>query len=217
MNRIIPTVFAISNKDFEIRFNELVGVSKKIQIDIMDGKFVNETSIQISDIPRLKKYKNRFEAHLMVKEPRNYIKELKEKGFKKIIFHFEALKEIRAIKNLVFLIKSYNIEPWVAFNVETSFGYIINTIESVQDLKGIMLMGHVPGKEHFGLESNVLRKIENIRKINKKIPIQVDGGINPENIGRLSKLGVNYFNLGSFVSESKDPKKAIESLVKELK
>ena len=56
-----------------------------------------------------------------------------------------------------------------------------------------------------------------IRKIDKKMPIQIDGGINPENIGKLAKLGANIFNTGSFVSDADNPKEALHRLRKALK
>jgi len=87
---IIPTIFSKNKKQFNERFNKLIKISKNIQIDFMDGKFVKAKSVQLSQIPNLKKYKNNFEAHLMVKNPESWITKLKQKGFKKIIFHYSS-------------------------------------------------------------------------------------------------------------------------------
>jgi ribulose-phosphate 3-epimerase len=216
MKRIIPTVFATNKKDFDIRLSRLLKVSGNIQIDVMDGRFVKVKSISLKEISGLKKHKKKFEAHLMVEEPEKMLDELKNKGFKKIIFHFESFDDIEKARRLVFLIKDKKMEPWIAFNPNTKFGNIINVIENIHALKGILLMGHSPGLEHLQLDQNVVRRVENIRKLNKKIKIQIDGGINAENIRKLAKLGVNYFNVGSFVAESKNPEEALKELHAQL-
>jgi len=69
MNHVIPSIFAESKEEFDEKFSNLVKISKKIQIDFMDGKFVSAKGIRASNVPNLKKYKNDFEAHLMVYRP----------------------------------------------------------------------------------------------------------------------------------------------------
>jgi len=93
MNHIIPTIFATNKKQFLERFKTLRPLSKNLQIDLMDGKFVKAKSISLSQIPNLKKYKNNFEAHLMTEFPQKRIPKLKSLGFKKFIFHFTAVKK----------------------------------------------------------------------------------------------------------------------------
>jgi ribulose-phosphate 3-epimerase len=217
MSTIIPTVFATNKKDFDERLNKLVKISKDIQIDIMDGSFVKAKSISIKEIPNLRKYKCNFEAHLMTNNPENLLSDLKEKGFKKVIFHFEAVPDIEKARRIVFLIKEKKMKPWIVFSITTSFGHIINTIHTIQELGGIMLMGHVPGIEHTDIDQNIMRKIEHIRTLDKKIKIQIDGGVNPGNIKKLAQLGVDYFSIGSFISESVNPKEAMNELETSLK
>ena len=114
---IIPTIFAHNKKEFSQRFQKLLPISKNLQIDFMDGKFVKSKSISLSNIPNLKKYKKNFEAHLMVKNPDNYLKKLKKKGFNKIIFHYistnDSEKTIKKIKQL-------KLSAWLAINPQVS-------------------------------------------------------------------------------------------------
>lgn len=211
MPQIIPTVFAISKKEFNERFNKLIKISKNIQIDFMDGKFVKAESISLNDIPNLKKHKNNFEAHLMVKNPKKYIKKLKSKGFKKIIFHYEALKNSKEIFDIIKLIKRNKLIKYIAINPETKLEKITSFLPEIE---GVLIMGVYPGKEHQNFVKKVYNKIKALRKINKKIKIQVDGGINPNVIKSLAKLNINYINSGSFISNSKNPKQALRKLNK---
>ena len=204
--KIIPTIFAHNKKEFTERFEKLAPISKALQIDFMDGKFVPAKSLTLKDIPNLKKYKNNFEAHLMTQNPEKYIPQLKKKGFKKIIFHIEAtknpekiIKKIRAIKLTLF----------IAINPETPTEKIIPYLEKVN---GILFMGVHPGKEHQSFIPDVYKKIAQLRSQNKKIPIQVDGGATPQVIKKLVKLKVNYINSGSYISDSENPRQALKKL-----
>src|SRR3989344_6352940 len=91
-SHVIPTVFAHTSAEFDKRFAIVIKVARAVQIDFMDGILVPAKSINLADVPDLKKYTCYFEAHLMVARPEIWIKSCSDKGFKKIIFHIEALQ-----------------------------------------------------------------------------------------------------------------------------
>lgn len=208
-SKIIPTVFAKSREEFNRRFNKLVGVSKDIQIDFMDGHFVRAKSIEIQEVPNLKKYKNAFEAHLMAVHPEEYIHELKRKGFKKVIFHYEAAS--MKVAELAEKIKKYGMKAFLAVNPHTNINHIMGYVHVVD---GIMFMGHNPGVEHMEFEPLVYNNIKELREFSNKIVIQVDGGVNPKTAKKLNELRVDILNVGSFVSDAREPKKAVKELEK---
>jgi ribulose-phosphate 3-epimerase len=102
------------------------------------------------------------------------------------------------------------MQAWLAINPETPLKSIIPYTSKVQ---GILFLGVKPGKEHQSFIPQVYKKIQALRKINNKIPIQVDGGINNSTLPKLAKLKVNYINSGSFISDSKNPKQTYKNLV----
>jgi len=214
MNPIIPTIFAKNKKQFLIRFHKLLPVSKDLQIDFMDGKFVKSKSVLISQIPNLKKYKNNFEAHLMVKNPIREIRFLKEKGFSKIIFHYEAVKKDKMMLKILSLTKKVALKIFIAINPETEIGEITPYLNLAD---GILIMGVHPGKEHQLLIPKTLKKIRELRRINKKIKIQVDGGVNEITASKLFKAGADYINSGSFISEAENPKASLGKLLTAFK
>ncbi len=202
-NLIIPTIFATSKKKFDNRFKSIIKISKNIQIDFMDGKFVKAKSISMKNVPDLKKYKNNFEAHLMVKNPLLWINNLKDKGFRKIIFHYEALKDQEKIINLVRILKKGRMKSFIALNPETD---ILKVLPFLPDVNGILLMGHKPGVEHISILPSIYKKIKSLRLINKNISIQIDGGVNDENIKKLALAGADIFNIGSYITDSENPR-----------
>lgn len=205
-SRIIPTIFAHNKKEFQQRFEKLLLVSKNLQIDFMDGKFVKAKSISLEQIPNLTKYKNNFEAHLMLYRPEKYIEKLKQKGFKKIIFHIEATKNPEKV---IKIIKKEKLIPFIAINPVTALEKILPFLPRV---RGVLFMGVYPGKENQSFIQKVYKKIFQLKKINKKIIIQVDGGVNFNVTKKLANLGVNYINSGSFISASENPRETLNKL-----
>jgi ribulose-phosphate 3-epimerase len=206
MKKIIPTIFALNKKEFESRFENLVKISKDIQIDLMDGKFVKNKSVSLEDIPNLRRYKNNFEIHLMVENPLKYLGKIKDKNFKKVLFHYECSDNlIETIKK----IKDYRMKCFIAINPLSSVDILKEYLRFVD---GILIMGVMPGKEGQKIDKNIYSRIKEIRKINKKIDVQIDGGVNLENIVKLKRVGANLFNVGSFVSNSNNSKERLKEL-----
>lgn len=202
---VIPNVFATSKKKFMERFNKVVRLSKKIQIDFMDGCFVKSNSLGVQEIPSLFKYGKAFEAHLMVKRPLPYISKLKKKGFAKVIFHIESIKNQEEAWSAINSIKKMRMTPCIALNPKTPLTKITIYLKKVRH---IMFMGINPGKEGQKLDPEVLKKIRALRRIDPKVKIQVDGGVNDKTAAKLARAGCNYLNTGSFVGDAKYPKKA---------
>jgi ribulose-phosphate 3-epimerase len=57
-----------------------------------------------------------------------------------------------------------------------------------------------------------LKKIGQIKKLNSKVQVIVDGGMTPKTIGLAKKAGADLYVSGSFISKSDNPKKAIKEL-----
>ena len=207
--QIIPTIFAENKRDFKIRFEKALEFSDKIQIDFMDGKFVKSKSINLREMPDLKKYRAKsFEAHLMVYHPEKWIEQLKKKGFKKIIFHYEAVEEGEIIR-LINDIRSLRVEVFIAINPKTGIDKIKDFISR---LDGILIMGVNPGKEGQKFLEETYQKIIILRKISKNLDIEIDGGINDKNIDKVIKGGANLINSASFLYKSGNPRLLIKSL-----
>ncbi len=212
MNTIIPTVFAITRSEFQKRLTKL-SFAKHIHIDIMDGGFVRTHSLPFSSIPDLTHLPNDFEAHLMVRYPWRYIKKLKQKGLKKVIFHFESLMESK-IPKFIEEINSLRMVAVIAVNPETSIKKITPFLSSVE---GVLIMGVHPGREHQHLIRSTYKKILELRRIDPLVIIQVDGGVSQKNIRRLARVGASLFNVGSSIANANNPKRVFSSLERVLK
>ena len=150
----------------------------------------------------------------MTKSPEKYFSILKEKGFKKTIFHYEAFFEKEKIISFARKIKKEGMAVFLAVNPETK---VHDYLLLLKEFDGVMFMGVHPGKEHQTFIYSVLEHVKELRHFDKKIDIQLDGGVNAGNISYIKKAGVNIFNSGSYISESDNPKAALKKLKDEIK
>ncbi|MFP4567713.1 MAG: hypothetical protein ACLFN8_02095 [Candidatus Woesearchaeota archaeon] len=210
---IIPTIFSLNKKEFDLKLKKLVSVSKNLQVDFMDGGFVKSTSVLPRFVPDLSFFKNNvFEAHLMVRDPVSFFDKIKSKGFKKIIFHIESFNNFDLALNFYNFLKKQKIIPVVAINPDTR---ISNKLVSSFDF--FLLMGVRPGLEKQALIKSTYKRIEKIKLLNPGARVQIDGGVNIKTISKLFKSGADFVNSGSFISESDNPELALNDLCEAIK
>lgn len=197
---VIPSIIAKSQKELNERISKIN--SKIYQLDFMDGKFVKNKSLMF-DFKTLKEKK--YEAHLMVSNPRTWIL----RNWKKvdtIIFHFESVKNHGEI---IKLIKSKKRKIGVAINPKTS-------VEKLKPILGkvsmVLVMTVNPGKYGSKFLPKTLEKVKELRKLKPRLNIEVDGGINDKTIHKAFKSGANSFIVGSYIQKSENPRETLKNL-----
>ena len=211
---VTPNVFATSKEEFDERFEKVVPLAEWVQIDFMDGKFVSAISLAVLEIPDLHEEKAKFEAHLMVEEPWEYIELLKKKGFSKVIFHYEACEDDEKVKDTIMKIKLSGMIPGIAINPKTPVRHVYPFLDNV---RYVMFMGIQPGQEQQEFIHEVYDKITELKNHDHEVVIQVDGGVNDKTAALLARAGCSILNSGSYVGNADNPKKAIKKLEEEFK
>ena len=179
-----------------------------LHIDVMDGHFVPNITLGPAIVKSLRNDVNMvFDAHLMIKNPDNYIKDFADAGCDIIVVHEEACTHLhRTIQN----IKSHNVKAGVALNPATP---IENIKYVLKDVDMVLIMTVNPGFGGQSFIEGMIPKIEELKKLiddrNLNIDIQVDGGIKPTNVDKVVKAGANIIVAGSAIFNSDD----IESTV----
>ena len=186
---IIPSIIANSQKEFDKRFEKVKSFST-FHLDIMDGKFVKNKSLQFNfKLPKNKK----FEAHLMVKNPKTWIKKHGRK-VNSIIVHYESMKGVTLSKKIS-----------LAINPKTSVNEILPYLSKI---KKVLVMTVTPGKYGSKFLPSTLKKIKELKS---KVKIEVDGGMSPSTIKKVKKAGATKFVVGSYLQKN-DVKTAIKKL-----
>ncbi|MFT4260946.1 MAG: hypothetical protein ACMXX9_00755 [Candidatus Woesearchaeota archaeon] len=194
---VIPAILTNKLDELSSQLEEL-GFCEVIQIDFMDGIFVDTKSIIPADLPVLNGF---FEAHLMVEEPEKYFEVLKQKGFKRIIIHFESTKDVN---KAILKANSLGFEVCIAFNPRTK--PVI-----VKGANRYLFLTVNPGRQGQVFLEEVIDKVFLFKKQNPSLVIGVDGGVNSENIHLLR--GLDFVCVGSFITKSKNMKEQYKKLV----
>jgi ribulose-phosphate 3-epimerase len=204
MKKIAPSILSadFSRLGDEIRAVEAAGADY-IHIDVMDGHFVPNITIgpliveaarRVTSLP--------LDVHLMIENPDLYIPDFAAAGSDIIVIHAEATSHLhRSIQ----LIKSLGKKAGVSLNPATPLNVLDYIIE---DLDLVLLMTVNPG---FGGQSFIdacLPKIHSLRAIldgcGSEAELEIDGGVKPANIARISHAGADVFVAGSAVFGATD-------------
>lgn len=169
-----------------------------VHIDVMDGMFVPSISIGLPVIKTLRPCTERiFDVHLMIEEPVRYIDEFAEAGADIITVHAEACKHL---DRTIDAIKEKGLLAGVALNPATSLEsirYILPKVDMV------LIMTVNPGFGGQKLIPYTIEKIKDTKKLLKEVgskaDIEVDGGVNLDNVGELLDAGANVIVAGSAV------------------
>ncbi len=178
---------------------EAAGVDR-VQIDVMDGRFVPNITFGASVIRALRPLTGlQLEAHLMVEPPEEFIERIAEAGADTIIVHQEATPHLhRAIQQIHGLGK----KAGVAINPATP---AIMLSEVLGSLQIVLVMTVNPG---FGGQEFISTTLEKIRQVRSWIEergldceVEVDGGINLETAPQVVAAGANVLVAGTAVFE----------------
>ena len=169
-----------------------------VHIDVMDGMFVPSISFGMPVMKSIRKCTERiFDVHLMIEDPDRYIDDFADAGADLITVHAEACKHL---DRTVTAIKEKGLLAGVALNPATPLSAIEWILPKV-DM--VLIMSVNPG---FGGQKMIPYAIDKVRELKKmidkkglKTDIQVDGGVNHENVADFLDAGANIIVAGSAV------------------
>ena len=179
-----------------------------LHLDVMDGVFVPNYSFGPCVISAIRPESALiFDVHLMITDPIRYIDAFAKAGADIITFHYESCTDRRAV---IDAIREKEIRVGMAISPDTSPEEVLPYLP---DLDMILVMTVYPG---FGGQQLIPRTLSSVRKLRRyaeehglDLRIEVDGGINENNVSSVTRAGADVIVAGSSVFHSKNPHKTI--------
>jgi len=209
MAEIIPSILSA---DFarladDIGRVEHTGI-RMLHVDVMDGHFVPNLTLGPQVVKSIRKItKLTLDVHLMIEDPDKFAPIFIEAGADQISVHQEACRHLdRTIR----MIQSEGARAGVVLNPATPIQILEDVIEIVDY---VLIMSVNPGFEAQKFIPNALNKIRALdvrrKALGLQLPIEIDGGINLENLGDVIRAGCDWVVAGSSVFHSDDPATAV--------
>ena len=215
MIKICPSTNPCPEKDIVKYVRELQSLGLEIlQIDIMDGEFVSASCMPIIKIKERKQNSlMQTEAHLMVKEPLEKLDEYLKLGLNYITIHYEAFENKQDFLKAINKIHDKNKLVGISIKPSTHISAIINYLPLV-DL--VLIMSVEPGKSGQKFMPEALEKVQVLNLIREKnkfrFKIEIDGGVNIDNIQSIVNAGADMVVVGSALYNSADRKSFINTM-----
>jgi len=212
MLKIAPSILSA---DFcqlaeEIKKIEKAGADL-LHLDIMDGHFVPQLTFGNPIIASLASSSNLlFDAHLMVKNPEFYIDSFAQLRICYFSFHYETVKNI---PRMIERIKKNKMKAGIALNPETPVSQIIEYLSIIDFVLIMSVHPGFSGQKFIDFSLDKIKILNSTRKNRElKFEIEVDGGINSENIHKISHAGADIIVAGNYIFKHHNYSEAIKSL-----
>lgn len=210
MSELIPAILTDQRSEVERLAKAYAGLTNWVQLDLMDGKFVESISVKIKELEDIK-FNFNLEIHLMVDNPGQYLDGCQKIGVKRFIFQLEGTKDPAG---LLIELNKRGIEKGIALKPETPVEMLKPYIDQ---LDVVLILGVNPGRQGQAMVSGSVGKVIALRNIYPDIKIEFDGGVGQDNIRKIADLGADYLVVGSAIANSKDIRQSIQDLQAALK
>ncbi|GEN94247.1 ribulose-phosphate 3-epimerase [Pediococcus ethanolidurans] len=182
-----------------------------LHIDVMDGQFVPNLSFGPGMVEAIRPITSMpLDCHLMIENPERFVTQFCQAGADIVGVHVESTPHIyRALE----MIKQHSVKAEVVLNPGTPISLVEDVLPIVDQ---VLIMTVNPG---FGGQKFISQMIPKIQRLNQlrqtgenNFAIEVDGGINDNNVASVYKAGADIAVAGSYVFNSDDPIAQIKKL-----
>ena len=212
MVEILPSILAadFAHLGDQIAPLEAAGC-RMLHVDVMDGHFVPNFTLGPPVIASLRKVtKMTLDVHLMISDPDRYAPLFIEAGGDQILVHQEACVHLdRTLR----MIQSEGARAGVAINPSTPVA-LLDEVLDVADY--VLVMSVNPG---FGGQKFIPNSLHKVRRLAARkrerglpLPIEIDGGVDAQNVGEVVDAGVEWVVAGTSIFHTVNPRAAFEKM-----
>lgn len=213
--RTIDIAPSLLSADFSRLSEEIAAVERGgatiLHVDVMDGHFVPNITIGLPVVKSLARATDLpLDAHLMISEPGRYAQQFVEAGAKMVSVHVEADAHLH---RTLAAIKSAGAQAGVVLNPATP---VESLSEALPFADYVLVMSVNPG---FGGQKFITNSVDKVRRLRRMIEerqletrIEIDGGIDLENIASVVAAGAEIIVAGSAIFGTADAEAAVRKM-----
>ncbi len=212
MIEIVPSILSA---DFARLADEMArverGGARILHLDVMDGHFVQNITIGPPVVESIRKAtKAHLDVHLMIENPERYVTDFVHAGANSVSVHWEAC---RHLDGTLEMIRSARAMAGVVLNPATPVE-VLEDVLHVADY--VLLMSVNPGFGGQKLIPYVLEKARKLAEMRREkrlaLPIEIDGGVHPENLAQVVRAGCDWIVTGSAIFHSPDAEATVRQM-----
>jgi ribulose-phosphate 3-epimerase len=212
MVEIVPSILSA---DFARLAEEIARVERGgasiLHLDVMDGHFVDNITIGPPVVESIRKATTKhLDCHLMISDPERYASAFVKAGANSVSVHYEAC---RHLDGTLEMIRKGGAMAGIVLNPATPVE-VLEDVLPVADY--VLLMSVNPG---FGGQKLIPYVLEKVRKLDrmrreKKLafPIEIDGGVHPQNLAEVVRAGCDWIVTGSAIFHTPDPEATVRQM-----
>jgi ribulose-phosphate 3-epimerase len=212
MVEILPSILSA---DFARLAEEVACVERGgatiLHVDVMDGHFVPNITIGPPVVASLRKAtKAQLDVHLMIENADRYAEQFAAAGANSVSVHYEACAHLDGTLELI---RKAGAMAGVVLNPMTPLAALEEAL-GVADY--VLLMSVNPGFGGQKLIPYVLEKVRKLARMRREkrlaFPIEIDGGVNLENLAEVVQAGCDWIVTGSAIFHSRDPEATVREM-----
>jgi ribulose-phosphate 3-epimerase len=209
MSVVAPTITAENPHIYREQMERVSSFAKRVHIDLMDGKFTKNKSVDISQVWLQEGAIN--DIHVMFQRPEEILSDLIKLKPNMVIVHPESECDVTTFASSLHL---EGIKIGLAIFPETSVEKVSDLLPEVDQL--LIFSGNLGYQGDSQANLDLLEKIPQAKSINPHLEIAWDGGVNSQNIAQLASAGVDVLNVGGFIQSTPNTGLAYSTLVELL-
>lgn len=175
MLTVVPAILPRSLKELEDELAKVWAYTRRVQLDVVDGVFAPAKTVGPEDLVKIDTAVV-FDIHLMVDEPEKWLDRCVAGGAERVFGQVERMKDKVAF---IADAQAKGLGVGLAYDIGTP---LTGLSEVINDLDAVLLLSVRAGEQGKEFDERVLEKIGQVRKIDKRVTIIVDGGLNEADI-----------------------------------